>query len=355
MSGRDLSDVLVLIPCCKSKDGDGRAPAVQSAPWESDFPANAGALLEEGQKLVVKEYPKRFCLESPLQPAMVWYTGIMYETLGFRDALDAAFQRGLHCLIVSAGYGLLRPDDPIHKYNLKMSETLTIWRDRLPQVLADYIRSNGVRRVFATMSSDYCKAIVGVEALAHGADLLWYVPCLRSGKGHCPQRQVPEAVGHAVIDLIRSDFNPDECWKIAPTKNVAAPASPPTRVKGKDAASSRPVLTEAERAPGRAPRKPRASKGLDGPRRDIEEVWQRIQAHEGDDKEFSQKGGKRFRYSVTVSYLRPSTTNQNLPKRHFEEALSFLPLEGPGQINHLRGPSFIYGVLMDDRIRRRDW
>jgi len=53
--------------------------------------------------------------------------------------------------------------------------------------------------------------------------------------------------------------------------------------------------------------------------------------------------------------LTPTTTNQNIPKRHFEDALQRVPLEGPGQINHLRGPSFIYGVLMDDRIRRRDW
>jgi hypothetical protein len=119
-------------------------------------------------------------------------------------------------------------------------------------------------------------------------------------------------------------------------------------------AGHQPGRSQTETVDRTAPR-PHAPEGPERPRPDIEEVWQRIQAHEGDDKKFSQKGRKSFRYSVTVSYLRPSTTNQNLPKRHFEEALSFLPLEGPGQINHLRGPSFIYGVLMDDRIRRRDW
>lgn len=215
MTMKNLSDVLLLIPCCASKSGRGRAPAVESAPLGTAFPARAVALLEDGRRLVADKFPERFDLGSRLQPAMVWYTGIIYETTGFRDTLDTAFERGMHCLIVSAGYGLLRPDDPIHKYNLKMSGTLTIWRDRLPQVLADYISSNGGRRVFATMSSDYCKAIVGVEALSHGADLLWYVPRLRRGEGHCPQRQVPEAVGHAVIDLIRSDFTPDERWELA--------------------------------------------------------------------------------------------------------------------------------------------
>jgi hypothetical protein len=122
---------------------------------------------------------------------------------------------------------------------------------------------------------------------------------------------------------------------------------------GNDAVIARPLPTEEERAPGRPPWEPRASKGLDGPGRDIEEVWQRIQELEGE--KFSQKKGKGFRYSVTGSYLRPSTTNQNLPRRHFEEALSFLPLEGPGQISHLRGPSYIFAILMDGRIRRGDW
>ena len=255
MSGRDLRDLLLLIPCCKSKHGDGRARAVQSAPGQPDFPAHAGALLEEGRRLVVEECPKRFCLESPLRPAMVLYTGIMYETPGFRDALGAAFKKqGLHCLIVSAGYGLLRPDDPIHCYNVKMSDKgiKKIWKGRLPEVLADYVSLNGITRVFAALFSNYYEAVAGAQGRLSGVEFRQYKPC-NPGRG---QRRALEALGCAVIDLVRSDFNPDERWKIAPSKNPAAPASPPTSVKGKDAASSSPVLTEAKRAPGRTPRKP---------------------------------------------------------------------------------------------------
>jgi len=353
MSGRDLSDVLLLIPCCGSKKGDGPRPRIKSVPLGTELSGSSVRLLEEGRQRAFLVKPDALQPESPLLPAMVWYTGNPYKVPGFRAALDSAFERGLRCLIISAGYGLLRPDDPIHKYDLRMAETLPIWKRRLPEILADYISRNGVKRVFGTLSAKYFEAVADVQGRASDAKLRWCVPPYDPRAGGAPVTQIPEAVGHGVIDLVRSDFNPDECRKIAPTKNLAAPASPPARVNGKDAASSRSLPTKAEWGPGRPAGEPRASKDLEGPRRDIEGVWQRIQANEG--KEFRQKGGKRFRYAVTVSYLRPSTTNQNLPKRQFEEALSFLPLEGPGEINHLRGPSYIFAILMDGRIRRGDW
>ena len=86
---------------------------------------------------------------------------------------------------------------------------------------------------------------------------------------------------------------------------------------------------------------------------DIGEVWRRIEEHEG--KVFQQKGGKEFRYSVKGSYLKLSTTNQNLARSQLEKALVRVPLDGPGQINELRCPSYIYSVLMDPRIRGQDW
>ena len=253
MSGRDLSDVLLLIPCCKRKRGNGlHPPAIVSPPLNSELSPSALTMLNEGRSQVVDQHRDAFDFTRDVRPAMVWYTGIMYETTGFRDALDAAFERGLHCLIVSAGYGLLRPDDPIRYYDLKMEKTLGIWRRKLPQILEDYISRIGERRVFGALSAKYYEAVAGAQGRLSGVEFRRYEPC-NPGRG---QRRALEALGHAVIDLVRSDFNPDECWKIAPSKNPAAPASPPTSVKGKDAASSRPVLTEAKRAPGRTPRKP---------------------------------------------------------------------------------------------------
>lgn len=256
MSGRALGDVLLLIPCCGSKKGDGLRPQVRSAPLGTELSGASVRLLEEGRRRAFSV--KRDALQpgSPLLPATVWYTGNPYKVPGFRAALDSAFQRGLRCLIVSAGYGLLRPDDPIHKYNLRMAETLPIWKRRLPDILADYISRKGVTRVFGALSAKYFEAVVDVQGRASNAKFRWYVPQFDPRAGGAPVTQISVAVGQAVISLVRSDFNPDECREIAPAKNLAAPASPSARFKGTYVASSRPALAGEKRAPGSAPRKP---------------------------------------------------------------------------------------------------
>ena len=87
--------------------------------------------------------------------------------------------------------------------------------------------------------------------------------------------------------------------------------------------------------------------------RNIEIVWGRIRAHGGE--VFHQIRGKAFYYQVMNGYLRLSTTNQNIPQSDFEKALAFVPLENTVPVQHLRGPSYIYAILMDKRIRQDDW
>lgn len=85
----------------------------------------------------------------------------------------------------------------------------------------------------------------------------------------------------------------------------------------------------------------------------IGRVWGRIEAHEG--QVFRQLRGGEFTYVVTSSYLEPDRTNQKLPRAHFEEALALVPLENTTPVQHLRGPSYLYAILMDQRIRLLDW
>jgi Peroxide stress protein YaaA len=212
MSERDLSDVLLLIPCCGSKKGDGRAPAVGSPVLESDSTSPAGALLEEGRRLVAERYADRFDFGSPLLPAMVLYTGNPYKLPGFRERLDSAFGRGMRCLIVSAGYGVVRPDEPIHKYNLQMAQTLPIWKRRLPQILAGYISRNGVKRVFGALSDKYSEAVADVQGQAPDVEFHWCRPRHPRGTPGSAMQEVPKKLGLAVIDLVTSGFKPDARW-----------------------------------------------------------------------------------------------------------------------------------------------
>ncbi len=82
-------------------------------------------------------------------------------------------------------------------------------------------------------------------------------------------------------------------------------------------------------------------------------IWARIKAHEGET--FHQIRGGKFTYSVTAAAIVPDRTNQNIPRAHFEEAAQLLPLENTVPVQHLRGPSYIFAVLMDSRVRAGDW
>lgn len=88
---------------------------------------------------------------------------------------------------------------------------------------------------------------------------------------------------------------------------------------------------------------------------DIETVWSRIEVHAGE--EFRQIRGGAFRYQVCRcrSCLVPDRVNFNLPRSDFEKALELVPFGNTVPLQHLRGPSYLYAILMDPRIRQVDW
>lgn len=85
----------------------------------------------------------------------------------------------------------------------------------------------------------------------------------------------------------------------------------------------------------------------------IDALWARLKNHEGES--FEQIRGGTFRYSLTDKALVPDRTDWSIPRKHFEAALDLVPLASTVAVKHLYGPSYIYAVLMDDRIRGVDW
>ena len=210
MNGKRLDDILLLIPCCASKDGTGPKPRLASPPWTHELSTSALAALENGRQLARSRWPNRFDSGSPYLPAMTWYTGILYSWPGLRLKLDEAFVRGMRCLIVSAGYGLLRPDDLINWYNLQMGQALSIWNKRLSLVLADYASRNGCRHIFGVLSKKYYQAVAEVERLLPGVEVTWHVPLSRelAVPGSAMQK-VSRAIAAHVVELIDEDFELD--------------------------------------------------------------------------------------------------------------------------------------------------
>ena len=59
--------------------------------------------------------------------------------------------------------------------------------------------------------------------------------------------------------------------------------------------------------------------------------------------------------AIIGNAVRLSTTNYNVGKGTFEKALQLMPLSNTVPIQNLPAPSYVYAILMDDRIRQNDY
>lgn len=85
----------------------------------------------------------------------------------------------------------------------------------------------------------------------------------------------------------------------------------------------------------------------------FEEIWGRIREHSGET--FKQIRGGKFTYESKSGYIVLSRTKHNIAKSDFKEACNLVPLNNTVIVQHLRGPSYIYAILMDKRIKKDDW
>ncbi len=87
----------------------------------------------------------------------------------------------------------------------------------------------------------------------------------------------------------------------------------------------------------------------------FEEVWNRIKSLEG--AKFKTKTGLPFTFKLFGNTFKPSRTDYNIAKSDFKKAFDRVPFDdGPSVVNKIvRGPSYIWAVLHDKRIRRSDW
>ena len=82
----------------------------------------------------------------------------------------------------------------------------------------------------------------------------------------------------------------------------------------------------------------------------FQEIWGRIIKNAGE--VFYTKTNLPFTYAIVDNCVVPDRTNYPLAKSNFEKAAKIDSLNGPGQINNLvRGPSYVYAILIDKRIR----
>ena len=90
----------------------------------------------------------------------------------------------------------------------------------------------------------------------------------------------------------------------------------------------------------------------------FETVWQRIRTSEG--MTFSTKTGLSFDYEIegsTALWVNRDgrKVDQRIPKSVFGTAFERVPLEDTSAVKDLRGSSYVYGIMMNARIRSEDW
>lgn len=97
-------------------------------------------------------------LTSERRSALSYYSGRLYEPR-FKERLLSAIDLGCHCLIISGGYGVLRAEEYIHDYEAHLPRTATVWRSRIPLILGDYVKLQGIRRSLGAFSSGYGRVV----------------------------------------------------------------------------------------------------------------------------------------------------------------------------------------------------
>lgn len=203
----DLSETLLIIPCCASKRG-APDPGLPTRSVTDFVGSESVAVLDEGRRLSFER--TRRDDSSPVRPALAYYTGEPYRTAGFRSALIPSLKAGLHCIIVSGGYGLLRPEEPIHWYEAQLTHTRAIWSRRISKIIEDYVARNDIRRTFGAFSRMYASV---VPRLLTGQDWRAVPEFVRGRDPGSAIRVVPEQVGAALVELLRSDFRPGADWR----------------------------------------------------------------------------------------------------------------------------------------------
>jgi hypothetical protein len=86
-------------------------------------------------------------------------------------------------------------------------------------------------------------------------------------------------------------------------------------------------------------------------------VWKRIVAHQG--AQFRTAASLPFTYSVDSNgiwfYRNGKRVNQRLTRSEVDRAILLCPVSKTTELSKFRDSSYLYGFLMDSRVRSKDW
>lgn len=142
-----ISNTLFVLPCSGSKRQGGRRTAACGTSVLRSLPCGLAAELRTRR---FENAPRTKLDESALLPAAERYIGTLYRTAG--DALDVLAGSGAGLLIVSGGYGVVCPTEPIGWYDQQFRNAM--WPNGVvARCLAAYADATGATAVVGLLSA----------------------------------------------------------------------------------------------------------------------------------------------------------------------------------------------------------
>ena len=98
-------------------------------------------------------------------PAIDRYTGVFYSVIK-KLKREGKFPGNVDVLIISAKFGLLKPNEPIGCYDLKMNSKQAIKLNKnIISALGKYLEGKEYGEVFINLGKDYMLSVSGYEEL----------------------------------------------------------------------------------------------------------------------------------------------------------------------------------------------
>jgi len=153
-----LRETLILIPCSGRKNLGG-VSTDDCSPLTNDLPPLLAQRLADARRAVLAKV--RFDGRQ-LMPAWQRYQGTLYSEAA--QAIQAGIDAGLHVLIISGGYGIIKACEPIGVYSARLK--LADWpRGLLEEVLLTYVARHRLKsvRAFVSQTTDYYRLVSRVR------------------------------------------------------------------------------------------------------------------------------------------------------------------------------------------------
>lgn len=204
MLGQGLDRCLAIIPCSSAKRPGGD-PFLEGRSIASHLPTALSHELQAARDAVASRADVD---GSRLLPAYERYSGHFYGALD--DTFVQAVEKNVPVLILSGGYGVVLPKEPIGSYDARFRRSW--WPDRIVErSVAAYAAEVEAEIVVAFLSSstEYAKVIRGVR-WGDGVRKAHLLTPDNEGRGGA-QRAVPRASGEAFDAFVRGELSED--WR----------------------------------------------------------------------------------------------------------------------------------------------